>query len=88
MKFHTHELNKGAIISVEIDDAEYYTRTESTSLLRRFEISILNRLAMMVAGYYFKKHRDEIIKGIKIEDVNRIINEEISKRILKNLLEK
>lgn len=86
MIFNSHELNKSSVISVEISDSEYYNLADKTSLLRRFEVSILNRIAIMVAGYYFKKNKDKIIELINIEDVNKVINEEIKNRIIKNII--
>lgn len=69
-------------------DSEYFSKSESGYLLHRFEVSILNRLATMIAGYYFKKYKDEIIQSIKIDDVTHSINDEIKNRIINNLFEK
>jgi len=89
MKFYSHELNNGLHgITIEVSDNEYHDVVSSSGLLKRFEMLILNRLAMMVAGYYFKKHKDEIVNAINIEDVNKSINEEIKRRLIDKLLEK
>lgn len=86
MKFLNYELNNSnTIIGVEISPKEYFDQAQSNKLLQRFEVSIMNRIAMMVAGYYFKKHKDEIISAINIEDVNRMINNEIRKRLINNI---
>lgn len=87
MKFLNYELNNNnTVIGIEISPKEYFDQARTSGLLQRFEASIMNRLAMMVAGYYFKKHKDEIIAAINIEDVNKMISDEIKRRLMSNLL--
>ena len=81
MKFFTERFphKPSTFFSVMVDDMEFH---QKTSVLRgRFVVSLLNNLCLMVAGYYFKRHRDELEAFIHSDELKLMIAKELASRM-------
>lgn len=81
MRFSNYKGTFGStIFQVDIDDREF-NRLETSTLLKRFEISILSKLANMIAAYWFKKHKDQIDEWLNSDEAKEAIAKELASRI-------
>jgi len=62
-----------------VDDMEFHA--ESSRYRERFIISLLNRICLMVAGYYFKRHREELVTFIQSDELKFLIAKELANEI-------
>lgn len=86
MKYSTQS-NPGtneSFFIVSIDDKEWTSRADSSGKLKQFEHIVLSRLANIIVGYLFKHHKDELIKPI-LENVIEKVSKEVSTEILHRL---
>lgn len=82
MQFNSYrDINKNNIFCVSVTDIEIDSQRESHSLFRKFQLSALNRLAMMLAAYWFKKHREEFEVYFLSEDFKKALVTEIFQKI-------
>lgn len=84
MKYRTVSDEKSHNVSffVTISDTEW--QVENYSKLMRFENVILSYLARMIAGYWFKHHREEVMGPI-MREVQEKVSREVSRNILSRL---
>lgn len=84
MKYNTHSSLDGKtnFFVVSIEDTEFHARNHWE--LQRFQEVILSRLANIIVGWLFKHHKDEFIKPI-MENVIEKVSKEVSRDILSRL---
>ena len=70
------------IFMVTFEDTEWHAK--SFPELRRFQDVVLSRLANIIVGWLFKHHKDEFIKPI-MENVIEKVSREVSRDILSRL---
>lgn len=79
MKFFSERQFDKTIIGVILTDLEL--KQKESYLGNQFIFSVMNRISMMVAAYYFKKHKEEIIEMLNGEDIKHRIAVEIASKI-------
>lgn len=84
MKYRTiiNEESRSVSFLVTISDTEW--QVENYNKLMKFENVILSYLARMIAGFWFKHHREELMEPI-IKEVQERVSKEISRDILSRL---
>lgn len=82
MKAHTYRNRDETVFSVLVNDMEIQEHEQSRSLLHRFREHVLSKMGSMIAAYYFKNHKDELLQFIHSNDFKQAITDEISRRII------
>jgi hypothetical protein len=84
MRYRTEDdmRHRSSLFIVSIDDVEL--QVQEFNKLRQFENLVLSRLANMIVGWLFKHHRDELIKPI-MDNVIEKVSKEVSRDILSRL---
>lgn len=86
MIFRTYKTELGGqIFAAEVAESELYDSSLGRSVWERFHLAIWDRIGNMVAAYYFKHHRNEIMKWLETEDARDRIARAIADRIELNL---
>ncbi len=82
MKFFSETvLDKAAIyFSVLISDYEIRRRESDATTLDRFIRYTLISLGNMIAAYYFKHHKDELVKFIESDECKQMIVNKLVER--------
>lgn len=88
MKFDSYKAANSShtIFSAIIGDMEFYEKENSNLLLERFRNYILTKLALMIAGYYFKHHKDEFITFLNSNEIKVMVAKELSNKIKLELI--
>lgn len=77
-------LKRQQLFIVSMSDVEIEAISDKSGKLRQFEEFVLRRLALTVAGWLFKHHKDELMKPI-MENVIEKVSKEVSRDILNRL---
>ena len=89
MRFRTgRSFNGEVLITAVISQLDLANHGESSSLFNRFRNHVLVQIGRMIAGYYFKHHREELEAFISSEDFKQQLVDRVAERFTLSIKEK